>query len=668
MKKHSDEIPDWETQRNQIIGLGESSIRKSYYPELQQRIIELEKKNIELQEACTEQTAMGEELRQQYDETAKKERELRESEERFRTLIEASPIPIVLTREGLFMYANSAFCRMAGYEHPLEILGKKLLDFVAPECREKVAGYVAVREDGGSAELQYKSVGLRRNGSRFPYEITVSVIHLPEGYVTMSFITDITDRIQAEEELTKSTERLRRAEHIAGLGHWEFYLDTGAVRASDGARSIYGLSGQTMSIPEVQKIPLPEYRPVLDKALRDLVSDNQPYDVEFKIQRPNDGKIIDIHSTAEYNPKTRSVFGVIRDITDQKRAEEILHENEAFLASILENLPDMIFVKDARDLSFVRLNKAGEDLLGYNRAELYGKNDFDIFPVDEADFFDKKDRDVLTSRHAIDIAEERIHTRFKGEKILHTMKIPIFDETGNPRYLLGISEDITEYKQTEEALKLARHKLSLLNAVTFEDIQSAAYSLTAYHELLKMVVNDEKGKTYLDKQESANQKIIDTLNFAKNYQDMGIQNPRWQDVSQVFLFAISHLDFLHIHHTCRVKGLQVYADPLFEKVLFHLMQNVLRHGVHATEVTIWSQKRPDGLALFIEDNGAGIPPGEKQMIFDRGYGKHSGLGLFLVREVLSITGMSIKETGEPDKGARFEIWIPKGKFRFDKKT
>jgi PAS domain S-box-containing protein len=484
----------------------------------------------------------------------------------------------------------------------------------------------------------------------------------------MSFINDITHRIQVKEELTRSAERLRRAEHIAGLGHWEFDLERGSVRASDGARLIYGLSDQTVSIPEVQKIPLPEHRPVLDKALWDLVNDNRPYEVEFKIQRPTDGKIIDIHSTAEYDPKTRSVFGVIRDITDQKRAEKIQHENEGFLASILENLPDMIFVKDAEDLSFVRLNKAGEELLGYNRAELYGKNDYDFFPNDEADFFNKKDRDVLTSRHAVDIAEEKIQTRFKGERILHTKKIPIFDESGNPRYLLGISEDITEYKQTEEALKLARHKLSLLNAVTFEDIQSAAYSLTAYYELLKMVVNDEKGKTYLDKQVSANQKIIDTLNFAKNYQDMGIQNPRWQDVSQVFLFAISHLDFLHIHHTCRIKGLQIYADPLFEKVLFHLMQNVLRHGVHATEVTIWSRKTPDGLILIIEDNGVGIPAGEKQMIFDRGYGKHTGLGLFLVREVLSITGMSIKETGEPNKGARFEIWVPKSNYRFDKKT
>ncbi len=262
----------------------------------------------------------------------------------------------------------------------------------------------------------------------------------------------------------------------------------------------------------------------------------------------------------------------------------------------------------------------------------------------------------------------KIQTRFRGERILHTQKIPIPDEKGNPAYLMGISEDITEYKRTEEALNLARHKLSLLNAVTFEDIQAASFSLIAYHELMKTVVLDEKGKAYLEKQGAANQKILDSLDFAKNYQDLGMQNPRWQDLSQVFLFAISHLDFLHIHHICRVEGLQIYADSLFEKALFHLAQNVLKHGVHATEVTMWYREKEDGLMLIIEDNGIGIAAEEKPMIFDRGYGKNKGLGLFLVREVLSITGISIKENGEPGKGARFEITVPTGNYRFDKKT
>ena len=158
--------------------------------------------------------------------------------------------------------------------------------------------------------------------------------------------------------------------------------------------------------------------------------------------------------------------------------------------------------------------------------------------------------------------------------------------------------------------------------------------------------------------------IVNSLDFAKNYQDMGVKPPRWQSIGQVFLFAISHLDFLHISRNLQVKDLEVYADPLLEMVFFHLMQNILRYGGHATEVIIRYEEKPDGLVLFVEDNGVGIPVETKHMIFDRGYGKNTSLGLFFVREVLSITAMTNKETGEPGKGARFEIFMPKGTYRF----
>lgn len=200
------------------------------------------------------------------------------------------------------------------------------------------------------------------------------------------------------------------------------------------------------------------------------------------------------------------------------------------------------------------------------------------------------------------------------------------------------------------------------------DIQTAAFSLAAYYELLKTLVTDEKAKAFLDNQEVANQKIINSLNFAKIYQEMGIKPPRWQNVKMVFLLAISHLDFLNISRNLHVDDLEIYADLLLEKVFYHLMENVLKYGQHATEVTITYEENPDGLLLNIEDNGVGIPAEEKQMIFDRGHGKNTGVGLFLVREVLSITGMTIKETGKPDKGALFEIFIPKEYYRFTKKN
>ncbi len=117
-----------------------------------------------------------------------------------------------------------------------------------------------------------------------------------------------------------------------------------------------------------------------------------------------------------------------------------------------------------------------------------------------------------------------------------------------------------------------------------------------------------------------------------------------------------------------MEGLQIYADSLLEKALFHLAQDVLKHGVHATEVTMWYREKEDRLMLIIENSGIGIAAEKKPMIFDRGYVKNKGLGLLLVRGVLSITGISIKENGESGKGARFEIAVPTGNYRFDKKT
>jgi diguanylate cyclase (GGDEF)-like protein/PAS domain S-box-containing protein len=130
-----------------------------------------------------------------------------------------------------------------------------------------------------------------------------------------------------------------------------------------------------------------------------------------------------------------------------------------FLDSIIENIPDMIFLKDARDLRFIRFNKAGEKLLGYSREEMIGKNDYDFFPRKQADFFTQVDRDVLRSGKVLEIKEEPIQTRQNQIRYLHTKKIPIYDVDGSPKYLLGISEDVTLQKRQAEDLKKVHTEL-----------------------------------------------------------------------------------------------------------------------------------------------------------------------------------------------------------------
>ncbi len=177
-------------------------------------------------------------------------------------------------------------------------------------------------------------------------------------------------------------------------------------------------------------------------------------------------------------------------------------DDRMFLNSILDNIPNMIFVKDAKDLRFVRFNKAGEQLLGRKKEELIGKNDRDFFPKKEADFFTRKDRAVLKSGKLLDIPEETIHTRKIGVRILHTKKIPLFDASGKPRYLLGISEDITERKNAETLLHKTYEELEARVEKRTEELSRINVALRDSEELYRtlltslvegVVVIDKKG-------------------------------------------------------------------------------------------------------------------------------------------------------------------------------
>jgi len=153
-----------------------------------------------------------------------------------------------------------------------------------------------------------------------------------------------------------------------------------------------------------------------------------------------------------------ALAGQRAEIAERQLAEEAARASELFLNNIVENIPDMIFVKDAAKLRFVRFNKAGEQLLGHPRETFIDKDVHDMFPKEEADFYALKDRAVLESRRMVDVPEEPVHTR-NGIRMLHTMKIPILDARGEPQFLLGISRDITEQKRIDEELRRHREHL-----------------------------------------------------------------------------------------------------------------------------------------------------------------------------------------------------------------
>jgi len=221
-----------------------------------------------------------------------------------------------------------------------------------------------------------------------------------------------------------------------------------------------------------------------------------------------------------------------------------------------------------------------------------------------------------------------------------------------------VSSNITDLKMSERSLIEANKKLNLLSSLTRHDILNNLTALQGYIELSMMNEPEPDQRRYLEKMLFIAESINHQVSFTSDYQDIGVKAPQWQDVREIIQNTAQLLDLQCIELEIVFHELKVFADPMLERVFYNLIQNAVSHGEKITGITFSAKKHPEGVVIICEDDGVGIPDAEKELIFKRGYGKNTGLGLFLIREILSITGMSIKETGIYGKGARFEILVP----------
>jgi signal transduction histidine kinase len=164
-------------------------------------------------------------------------------------------------------------------------------------------------------------------------------------------------------------------------------------------------------------------------------------------------------------------------------------------------------------------------------------------------------------------------------------------------------------------------------------------------------------------------KIQRILQFTKEYQNVGVNSPVWQDLAGTIAAAKASIEKGNVEITLDpvCSDTEIFADPMLGRVFYNLIDNSLRHGETVTKIRFSCGVQKEDFVILYEDNGAGIPASIRPVLFRSGKGKNTGYGLFLIREILAITGYTIQETGEAGKGVRFEITVPEGSFRSLKK-
>ncbi|HWQ66953.1 MAG TPA: PAS domain S-box protein, partial [Methanospirillum sp.] len=347
-----------------------------------------------------------------------------------------------------------------------------------------------------------------------------------------------------------------------------------------------------------------------------------------------------------------------QDITSKCKMEDELH----FLASIVASSEDAIIGVDL-DKEILSWNSGAELIFGFFPEEMIGRS-LSVLQLPLS-----QDNLLLLTEQVIRGAKIRQYQTQMicrdGSVIDVSLTISrILDFKAGFIGLSVIVRDITQRISIEKSLARSKEKLNILSSITRHDILNQLQALDAFCDLLSSKIHtDPQAFEYLTYIGKCSEKIRDHIHFSRDYQDLGDNTPLWQHIETIVkMAAVDNLP-ASILLTIRAGDYELFADPMLMVVFFNLFDNTIRHGKMVTTITISFNPTPEGGTLIYEDNGVGVPDSMKSDIFEKGVGSNSGFGLFLVREILAITEMSILENGREGCGVRFEIFIPSGRWR-----
>lgn len=335
---------------------------------------------------------------------------------------------------------------------------------------------------------------------------------------------------------------------------------------------------------------------------------------------------------------------------------------EAALPEILRTMPDSLLLI-GRDGRIITVNESAEATFRSDRSRMQGELATVFLP--EAPYLELVSQ-VEARGTVLDfevVLDPQAHV------VMSIAGALVRDPDGAPAGVVLIIRDISSRKMQERALRVANEKISLLTHLTRHDINNLVTGLSGYLLLLEETNTQAPESTYVRTAIELVEKISRHLRFSSEFLHIGTYQPDWQPLRLMAARATNDLPHEGIQITTDLPPIEIYADPLSVKVFYNLLENAVRHGVNLTAISLSAVMQENGeCVIFVEDNGGGIPTADKERVFEYGVGKHTGFGLAFARDILEVTGISIRETGIPGTGARFEIHVPPGTWRILQKT
>lgn len=561
--------------------------------------------------------------------------------------------------EGIILEANLAAGALVGLD-PDRLQGLPFQSYLDPGSIPAFRSAVAALGRGEEVPVQEFLIA-RSDGSTVPAAVAVSVAHDP-GSGAIEFlwgVCDISRQKRIEEALRESEERYRElTENISDAfvaldpeGRIISWNRTAALLSGSPAEEVAGKSIYDI-FPDLAGETVAGFFREVRESGRAGIS-------ECRFHFRGREHIFEVRAI----PTREGVSVYIHDISDRRRSEEALRRSEEQYRAVVESQTEMI-CRRLPDGTITFVNDVYCRSIGIPCGDLVGRRYAPAVPADDQARI-QRHLSSLTPDHPAATIEHRVVMPDGSVRWQQWTDTAFFDEEGSVTGYQSVGRDISEARLAREALLLANRKLNLLSDVTRHDILNRLNVLSGYLDLSRERTDDPELLEYYRRERDALREIQRYITFTGEYQSIGVAAPAWQGIEEVAREAAVGLVPGEIVFEVQAPGIEVYADPLIVRVFANLIENSLRHGEDVTRIRVYPEESESGISIIYEDDGVGIPNPEKEKIFERGFGRQTGLGLFLGREILAITGLSLRETGEPGRGARFEIAVPPESYRLN---